>query len=455
MTNFVRDNTALAGPKGQWDGASPEGTAPNQYHHSDDYNAFRDALVDIRSWIKTGLTVGTYPLATLTVDADGRITGLAAGSGLTDGDRGDVVVSGGGTIFTIDTGVVSNAKLATMPTLTVKGNKTGGTAAPTDLTVADLLGLLGITPADCGTGDDGSPVFDGTNTFAFANKVGSVYTLTRPVFFDLMTINVGSTLKPDGWPIRCKRAPVVNGSIDISGGNAALGVDGASAVSGSRLLPVSLSTGTASSQAPQVFPASSAANGGATAGGAGTNGAAGTAGTLGRGGGGGAGGNNNPFTAQGASGGNSPNVSPASNTDGDVRALQVAQSGLNYLGTKLTLGTWGAVGGAGGAGTTGGGRGAPGGYMYIAAPGISGTGTIFAKGGNGGAGSAGGAGIGGAGGGGGGAGGVIILAVQGFPVTPTLSVAGGAGGGGGAGGSGPSGNGGAGAAGGDGAIVRI
>lgn len=44
--------------------------------------------------------------------SNGRIITLnAAGGGVSDGDKGDVVVSGGGTIWTIDTGVIGTSKL--------------------------------------------------------------------------------------------------------------------------------------------------------------------------------------------------------------------------------------------------------------------------------------------------------------------------------------------------------
>jgi hypothetical protein len=65
-------------------------------------------------------------------------------SGLADGDYGDVTVGGGGATITIDAGVVTNAKLATVPTLTIKGKNTAGTGAPLDLTVAQVKTMLGI-----------------------------------------------------------------------------------------------------------------------------------------------------------------------------------------------------------------------------------------------------------------------------------------------------------------------
>ena len=50
----------------------------------------------------------------------------------------------------IATNTVTNTQLAPMPTLTLKGNSTGGSAGPTDLTAANVKTLLAYTVADIG-----------------------------------------------------------------------------------------------------------------------------------------------------------------------------------------------------------------------------------------------------------------------------------------------------------------
>ena len=78
------------------------------------------------------------------------------GGGVTDGDKGDVTVSGTGTVWTVDANTITNAKAADVPTATFKGRTTAATGDPEDLTVAQAKALLNLTGTN--TGDQTSIV---------------------------------------------------------------------------------------------------------------------------------------------------------------------------------------------------------------------------------------------------------------------------------------------------------
>jgi hypothetical protein len=80
VTNFLRDLVALPFPVTDLE-PIPVGEDHTKWMDAAKYNAVCQAAVDLRGWVMTGLTPGTYTNVTLIVDADGRITSAAAGSG--------------------------------------------------------------------------------------------------------------------------------------------------------------------------------------------------------------------------------------------------------------------------------------------------------------------------------------------------------------------------------------
>jgi len=346
-------------------------------------------------------------------------------------------------------------------------NSAGTISWATQTSPQDLIGYFG-------TGTTTAVTLDGTNTYFWASKSGSVYTLTQDVYLSSLTVNTGSTLNTAGYMVYGTVTLTNNGTIQNNAGTAGIGGNGGNGTAGSGggAGGAGGTAGTGASGATLKVGTAGVVGGagasGAAGGSAGTNGlsinpALGSNGVAG-----GAGGNTvGPITTGGAGG--SAGVSTSETTSikalstltasstisvgttaiSNITRLSVTGS-ISYTTLSVGAGSGSGGGGAGGNGGGGGGGGAggTGGDVLLAFPTITNGagGLIYSNGGAGGNGGIGGAGDsgggyagGGGGGGGGGNGGIIFLVYKTYTNSGTVSASGGSAGTGGAGNTGSAG----------------
>lgn len=259
------------------------------------------------------------------------------------------------------------------------------------------------------SGVDGNVTFDGSATVLSLAPSTSVYTLTRDIYPDNMTVNAGVTIKTQGFCIFVKGTLTNAGTISFNG-VAASGSTGGAGYSNMGSLNVTTGAG---------------ANGRATTG-AGSNGSGTTANNIARSVGG------NGGTAGGGNGGGTGNTtsSPADGA-GDITDIGFAARRRLFNGTGLASPNCGGGGGSGGCNTgtgtaTSGGGGGAAGAVLISCAILINSGTISANGGVGGDGVFTGNGEGA--GGGGGSGGWVWVAAGRIKSQGTITASGGTGG---------------------------
>lgn len=149
IANDAVDNTKLANvATATFKGRTTAGTGDPEDLNATQATALLNAMVGDSG---AGGTKGLVPAPAAGDATAGKVLGAGGAwvtpGGVPDADKGDITVTGGGTVWTIDNNVVTNAKAADMATATIKGRTTAGTGDPEDLTGAQARAITGAPAA--------------------------------------------------------------------------------------------------------------------------------------------------------------------------------------------------------------------------------------------------------------------------------------------------------------------
>lgn len=125
------------------------GTAPVSGVNTGDQNVFSTISVAGQSSVVADTTSDTLTIAagagvTLTTNSNTDTITISSNS-LSDGDRGDITVSGSGTTWTIDSGAVSYAKIQSVSGSTLLGRASGTSGSAQEITLGQNLFFSGTT----------------------------------------------------------------------------------------------------------------------------------------------------------------------------------------------------------------------------------------------------------------------------------------------------------------------
>ena len=113
----------------------------------------------------------------------------ATGGGISDGDKGEVTVTGSGTVWTIDAGAVTLAKMAPVATASIFGRTTAGTGTPEALTAVQARAVLNV--ASGATANSADAVL-----LDRANHTGAQVSTTISDFIEAAQDAIGAMVNP-------------------------------------------------------------------------------------------------------------------------------------------------------------------------------------------------------------------------------------------------------------------
>jgi hypothetical protein len=129
---------------------------------------------------------------------------------------GDVTTPGGSLTTTIAANAVTNGKLAQMPTLTIKGNNTGGTANALDLTVTQVQSMLSVPTGANPSVNSGLTAVNGSaNTFLRSDGAPALSQAISPTWSGAHIFQQDVTLSGNRTLILKTTAGVAAGAIEF------------------------------------------------------------------------------------------------------------------------------------------------------------------------------------------------------------------------------------------------